>query len=146
VPGVVDLDEPARLAMELPEVTEGERHGHLTWSVAGKAFAWERPFSKADIRRFGDAPPPDGPILAVRVEDLSEKEAVLAANPGAFFTIPHFDGYAAVLIQLTSVTKRALRDAIVDGWLACAPPDLATAYVERERRRTGAPDAGQSPS
>src|SRR5262245_49651619 len=58
---VVDLDEVARLASGLPEVTEGERHGHLTWSVAGKAFAWERPFSKADIRRYGDAQPPDGP-------------------------------------------------------------------------------------
>jgi hypothetical protein len=145
VPGVVDLDEVARLALELPEVTQGERHGNRTWSVAGKAFAWERPFSKADIRRFGDARPPDGPILAVRVEDLSEKEAVLAANGEAFFTIPHFDGYSAVLIQLKSVTKRALREAIVDGWLACAPPDLANAYVERERRRTGASDAGQGP-
>ena len=146
MPGVVDLDEVARLALELPEVTEGERHGHLTWSVAGKAFAWERPFSKADIRRFGDAQPPDGPILAVRVEDLSEKEAVLAANPGAFFTIPHFDGYSAVLIQLTSVTKRALRDAMVDGWLACAPPALASAYVQRERGRPGVADSAQGSS
>jgi hypothetical protein len=59
------------------------------------------------------------------VEDLGEKEAVLAANPDAFFTIPHFDGYSAVLIQLPKVSARALRDAITDGWLACAPPALA---------------------
>ena len=49
--------------------------------------------------------PPAGPILAVSVEDLAEKEAVLAAQPKAFFTISHFDGYAAVLIQLRSVTQ-----------------------------------------
>ena len=128
---MVSLDEVARMALDLPEVTEGERHGTRTWSVAGKAFAWERPFSKADIRRFGDASPPDGPILAVRVDDLGEKEAVLAAQPMAFFTIPHFDGYAAVLIQLKKVTKRALREAILDGWLACAPPAMAKEYVER---------------
>ena len=121
------LDEAAALALalELPGVTQDERHGNRTWNVAGKGFAWERPFSKADLRRFGDQTPPDGPILAVRVEDLTEKEAVLASNPGAFFTIPHFDGYSAILIQLSKVTEPALREAITDGWLACAPPGLA---------------------
>src|SRR5580704_15170544 len=126
------LHDVARMASELPEATEGERHGNRTWFVRGKAFAWDRPFSKADIKRFGDQTPPDGPILAVRVEDLAEKEAVLAANPAAFFTIAHFDGYAAVLIQLRDVGEKALRDAITDGWLACAHPALAQEYLNRE--------------
>lgn len=132
---MVSIDDVARIALELPEVTEGARHGNRTWSVAGKGFAWERPFSKADVRRFGVATPPEGPILAVRVEDLSEKEAVLAAQPKAFFTIPHFDGYSAVLIQLKAVTRRALREAIVDGWLACAPRELADEYIAQESGR-----------
>ena len=132
---MVSIDEAGRMALELPEVMQGERHGTRSWSVAGKAFAWERPFSKADVKRFGGVNPPDGPILAVRVDDLGEKEAVLAAQPKAFFTIPHFDGYAAVLIQLEAVTKRALREAIVDGWLACAPSKLADKYVEAEKGR-----------
>ncbi len=123
------IDDVARMASELPEVTEGERHGNRTWFVGGKAFAWHRPFSKADIRRFGDQAPPEGPILAVRVEDLTGKEAVLAANPDAFFTIPHFYGYSAVLIQLRKVSAPALRDALTDGWLACAPPALAARHV-----------------
>src|SRR5215207_7593438 len=100
---MVTLEEAAQLALDLPDVTEGQHHGRRTWFVGGKAFAWERPFSKADIRRFGDARPPEGPILAVSVADLGEKEAVLAAGAKGFFTIPHFDGYAAVLIQLKVV-------------------------------------------
>jgi hypothetical protein len=132
---MVSVEEVARTAMGLPGVSEGERYGHRTWFVAGKAFAWERPFSKADIRRFGDAAPPDGPILAVSVADLGEKEAVLAAEPEGFFTIPHFDGYAAVLIALDAVTEGAVREAIVDGWLACAPPELADEYVAGESGR-----------
>ena len=128
---MITLDAAARIAVALPEVTEGERHGRQTWFVTGKAFAWERGFTKADIRRFGDETPPDGDILAVRVADLGEKEAVLAAEQAGFFTIPHFDGYAAVLIQLRKARKKAVEVAVIDAWLACAPPNLAAAYLAR---------------
>lgn len=132
---MVTVEDAARTATSLPDVAQGERHGTRTWFVAGKAFAWERPFSKADLRRFGDQPPPDGPILAARVEDLTEKEAVLAANHRGFFTIPHFDGYAAILIQLRVASAKPVRDAILDGWLACAPPALASEFLGLTGRR-----------
>jgi hypothetical protein len=131
------LDDVARIALDLPETVEtvetGQRTGRA-WSVRGKTFAWERAFSKADVKRFGGEPVPAPPILAVRVDDLAEKEVVLAAGHKGVFTIPHFDGYAAVLIQLGTVGQRVLREAIVDGWAACAPLTLVREHRDRSSR------------
>jgi hypothetical protein len=36
-----------------------------------------------------------------------------------------------VLIALPEASSAALREAITDGWLACAPPKLAEQYLQR---------------
>ena len=124
-------DDVARLAAALPDVEEtfGGHHPGRRWTVGGKAFAWERAFSKADVTRFGDEPVPPGPILAVVVEDLGEKEAVLEEGMPGFFTIPHFDGYAAVLIELDVVQEVDLEEALLEAWGTVAPPDVARAFL-----------------
>lgn len=123
---MASFDDVAQIAAALPAVHESDRRGNRVWYVKDKAFAWERPFTKADIRRFGAVTPPQGPFVAVRVSSLEEKDVKLMARPDVFFTIPHFDGFAALMIQLKPVKKRDLREAILDAWLAMAPPDLAS--------------------
>ncbi|RZS79026.1 hypothetical protein EV189_3896 [Motilibacter rhizosphaerae] len=127
---MVTVEEVAALAAALPEVEEGERHGRRAWSVRRKVFAWERPFTKADLKRFGAVPAPTGPILALATEDLGEKEAVLAAGEPAFFDMAHFEGYPAYLVKLDAVAPEALADALEDAWAAKAPGEL----VERRLR------------
>lgn len=128
---MASLGDVERVVAGLPETEETLRHGTQTWKVGGKAYAWVRPFSKADLKRFGDETPPDGPILALSVEDLAEKEAVLAARAGdGFFTIPHFNGYAAVLVQLDKVSESVLQEALLDAWLVHAPAAVAKAHLE----------------
>lgn len=47
-----------------------------------------------------------------------------------FFTIPHFNDYPAVLVQLKAVTKRPLRKAMLDGWSVCTPTALADDFLK----------------
>jgi len=125
---VLTLDDVRRAAAALPEVSEVDRRGSLTWSVEGKVFAWERPFTKADVKRFGDQSPPPDPIVAVRVADLAEKDAVLAEGRPGVFTIPHFDGFAAVVICLPHTDAATLHELLEDAWLCRAPAKLIAAY------------------
>lgn len=121
-------DDVRRLALALPGTSEETSRGNAFWKVRGKGFAWERPLNKTDLRQLGDAAP-SGPILGVRVADLGVKEAVLAEGEAALFTIPHFDGYSAVLVLLEEVDDAELAELIVEAWLCMAPPGLAESYL-----------------
>ncbi len=112
----MDIDDAAKIAKALPDVTEGLRWGNRTWSVGGKGFAWERPLNKADIKRLGGSPPPEGPLLAVRVANMDEKEVLMMDPPEGFFDIEHFRDYPAVLIKLKVVKKSVLKAAIAEAW------------------------------
>jgi len=127
------MDDVARVASALPEVTEGLSYRYRTWKVGKTSFAWDRPLSKADLKRLGDEPAPTGPLLAVRTDDLHDKEAVLQARPDVCFTIAHFDRYPAVLVRLNDCDLDSLTELITAAWLAAAPDALAREFVARTR-------------
>ena len=141
------FDDVHELATSLPNVTVATRWGNRTWVVGKASFAWQRPFSKADLARFGDETPPSGEILAVRVENLDAKEALLAIAPRGFFTIPHFQGHAAILIALRVARARDVRAAVLDAYATVAPSDPPRARRRkpgRGRKRDRRPGAGSA--
>jgi hypothetical protein len=121
-------------ARSLPGVTVGRKWNHRTWMVGDKGLAWERPFSKADLVRFGDSPPPRGDIIAVIVEDLDAKDAMLAIAPVGFFTIPHFVGYPALLVELRVAHTADVRAAILAAHRIVA---AKLPVKRRSKRRSG---------
>ena len=123
-------DDVRRIALELPETTEGTSRGNLTWNVKDKGFVWERPLRRGDLEALGDAAP-EGPILAARVADVGVKDALIADNPVAFFTTPHFNGYPAILVRLDDIEVADLDELITEAWLAKAPKRLANEYLDR---------------
>lgn len=126
---MADLDE---LALSLPQVTkEVSEDGRPAYLVHGKLFCLHR-------RRRPDAIDPRtgerlDDVLMFRVADEGVKELMVADERGVFFTTPHFDGYAAVLLRmpdLAQVDLEELHDLVAEAWLTRAQKRVAKAWLE----------------
>jgi hypothetical protein len=125
------------LVRALPETDEKARR---EWRVKGKLLAWERPLRRADLAALGKNAP-TGDVLGVWVPDLDTKEALLSARPRVYFTTPHFDGYAIVLVRLAAIRRAELRELLTEAWLWRAPRRATRAYVEGPGSRMNRPRA-----
>lgn len=112
---LADVDAYAK---KLAGVTVGESWGRKTWLVNDRGFVWDRPLTKADIKRYGGAELPQGEILGVRVESLDAKDAMLGMGLSGFFTIEHFNGWPGLLIELRLADADDVRRAIMHAWTA----------------------------
>ena len=122
---VADQDDVRRIALSLPGTVESEDHfGFRVRNKAGRsgakqfAWAWNERVTPGKPR----VPRPD--VLVVRVAGQAEKEMLLAADAGTFFTEPHYNGFPAVLVRLAAVGEDELRELTTDAWRCLAPRDL----------------------
>ena len=116
-------DDVARVCLALPGVQEGATQGGRSWKVADKLFVWERPLRRRDLEELGDDAP-SGPVLGARVPDEGAKRALVAEEPGVYFTTAHFDGYPAVLARLDALDVPALTELAGEAWACRAPRRL----------------------
>ena len=125
---MADLDE---LALELPQTTKDvSDDGRPAYFVHGKLFCCHR------SRRRDALDPRTGErlddVLMFRVADLGVKELMLADTRDVFFTTPHFDGYAAVLLRipdLRRLDRDELQDLVAEAWLTRAQKRVAKAWL-----------------
>jgi hypothetical protein len=130
-------DDVRRIALALPAAEEHpSARGRAFWQVKGKSFAWERPLRGTELQALGDSAP-DGPILAAWVEHLGAKEVLLGDKPEVFFTTPHFDGHASVLIRLEKIDREELSEVLIEAWLARAPERLAQEFIDTTLKPPG---------
>ena len=119
---MVTHEDVRTLALALPDTRED---GPLVFSVRNgdkyKGIAW--PWRERVHPRKPRVVNHD--VLAVRVADLDAKELLLLSDPDTFFTEPHYDGYAIVLVRLPVIEVDALVDVVTDSYRCVAPAELA---------------------
>ena len=131
-----DVDE---ICAALPETELGTSWGDVpTWKVPagpkGKGFVLYRPPGKTAIDPATGEPYDD--LLVIITSTEAEKNALVEDDTTPFFTIPHFDNYAAVLVQqsrLGETTRDELAEIITDAWAKAAPKRLVREPLEADR-------------
>ena len=69
-------------------------------------------------------------LLVIRTANEADKTELIE-DDGPFFTIDHFNGYNAVLVQLSrlgEISYDELAEVITDAWRACAPKTLVKKF------------------
>ena len=107
-------EDVRRIALSLPETIEKSSYNTPGFRVKDKLFLRVRAEAEGG--------------LVVFVNDLEEKEALLASDSEKFFTTPHYDGYPTVLVNLPAVDVAELWELIVDSWRVKAPPKVLRQY------------------
>ena len=117
-------DDVDALALALPEVTREDTPEHPAYAVRGRKFLlWRGPRKDAVDPDTGERLPD---VIAIAVPGADDKEALLQSGP-PWFTTPHFDGYAYVLVRerdLPHLDEVELAEVITDAWASRAPKRL----------------------
>jgi hypothetical protein len=128
---VANQNDVRRIARKLPGTSEGK--GRLAFSVRNgskeKGFVWV--WMARIAPRKARVPNPD--VLAVRVADLDEKDALLAMDKERLFTEPHYNGFPAVLVRLPLMPVDDLRPLITSAWRCLAPRALVDDLESRQK-------------
>jgi hypothetical protein len=99
-----------QIALSLPDTSEDP--DGFRFFVKGKQFVWVW-LERVDPKK---ARVPNPKVIAVRVADDLDKQVLIASDRDAFFTEPHYDGYPAVLVNLSKIDRARLKEVLTNAW------------------------------
>jgi hypothetical protein len=100
----IDFDVVRKMALALPHVEQGTIHGVLSLKVRGKLLCCPAIHASAEPG-----------TLAVRI-DPADRTKLIEANPGAYYVTDHYLAHPMILVRLSRVGRRSLKDLLGAAW------------------------------
>ena len=128
------VDDVHRLASSMPGVKRYPDRDRAVYQVGGRSFIFFRTPRPDAVdpetgERYDD-------VIVFWVDSEEDKQALVLDESTPFFTTPHFNGHASVLLRgsrIGELDRDELAEIIYDAWLARAGKRAAAAWLaERE--------------
>ncbi len=113
------------IALSMPEVEEATAYGMPAFKAGKTRFAG-RPVERHDVE-------PNSLGVPMSFEERARR---LAARPDVYYVTEHFQGYPAVLVRLSRIDRRELREILAAAWQYAMEQQVAAKTRARTTRRS----------
>jgi hypothetical protein len=129
--GTLTFDDVREIALSMPDVVEITAYGMPAFRAGNTRFVGE-PIARPDVEPNSIGVP----------MSFEERARQLAAHPNVYYLTEHFTPYPGVLVRLSSISRKELREILSAAWhyamehqsAAKAPRRKASAQGRKGRR------------
>jgi hypothetical protein len=120
----MDFDDVRKIALTLPGVEPSTIHGAPSLKVRGKLLTCPALHRSAEPN-----------TLAVRI-DRAERARLVEAQPGVYYVTDHYRNYPTVLVRLSQIDRKALKELLGAAWHFVSSPAKTVRSRTPSRRQT----------
>jgi hypothetical protein len=116
----MDFGDVQKIALMLPGVEESTIHGAPSLKVRGKLLLCPALHSSAEPN-----------TVAVRI-DRAERARLMEAEPDVYYVTDHYLGYPTVLVRLSRINRKSLKDLLDAAWRFASSPPISQGRLRRK--------------